>query len=73
MVFLLKGNLILLDYKNSNYIALNAIFLFPLFLSLFFVISEDSFEGLVIEDAKDYFDHLKNFSNSGVIMIHFEL
>jgi hypothetical protein len=73
MVFLLKGDLILLNYKNSNYIALSSMFLFALFLSLFFLIIEDSFSGLVIEDLKDYFDHLKNFSNIGVFMVHFKI
>jgi hypothetical protein len=48
-------------------------FLFALFLSLFFLIIEDSFSGLVIEDLKDYFDHLKNFSNIGVFMVHFKI
>jgi hypothetical protein len=61
MVSSLKGNLILLDYKNLNYIVLSAVCLFTLFLRLFFAISEDFFVGLVIDYAKDYFDHLKVF------------
>jgi len=48
-------------------------FLFALFMSLFFLIIEDSFAGLVIEDSKDYFYHLKNFSHIGVFMVHFKI